>query len=296
MKRFAIALVCASLVAGMLQTLPANAQPEVPEVVQIEDPAGDANYVNDGTTFGAGGGRNHVGPMNQDLSGIGDLLKVWYTNDATTLSVHVQTEAPPPSSGVAYYTEIISNVDGDGNACVLIEYVIEAPTFQRDSYATVTDECAASDPVEGEVVVAEGPDGTGIATVTLPRASNVAFAPGSVLTAPEARVTNATGPLPDQVPMFGGGFVIYPIIDNTEPGTDYTLQDQRAKKCPKKKAKKGKCPKPAKSPSPTPTGSPVSPSPTATSAPVDDEAAGPWFVSRFWTATTRVWSSFVANW
>lgn len=245
-----------------LQAVPARAQTEVPAVVQIEDPVGDANYINDGTTFGAGGGRNNVGPMNQDASSIGDILAVWYTNDATTISVHVQTEAPQPSSGVAYYTEVTSNFDDADNACVMFEFVVAAPTFQRDTYGTVTDNCAASDPVDGDVLVEEGPDGTGIVTLTVPRTANAAFAPGGVLTTPEARMTNATGPLPDALPEVGGLFLIYPVIDNTEPGTDYAIQDQTAKPCPKKKAKKKKCPKPAGSP--TPTASPVSPSPTRT--------------------------------
>lgn len=285
MKRIGALLISACLLGLALNALPARAQTEVPEVVQIEDPPGDANYINDGTFFGAGGGRNNVGPMNQDLSGIGDLLKIWYTNDATTISVHVQTEAPPPSSGVAYYTEINSNIDSGGLACVMFEYVISAPTFQRDSYATVTDECAETDPVEAEVVVEEGPDGTGIATVTAPRSANAAFAPGGVLIAPEARVTNATGPFPDPLPEVGGSFLIYPVIDNTEPGTDYTLQDQPAKKCPKKKAKKGKCPK---KPAPPPSGTPAaSPSATAT-APADAVAGAvgpqPWLITRIWSA------------
>lgn len=219
-KRTWSIFLTAALVAGVFAAAPAKAAPEVPEAPNIVDPPGDANYLNDGTFLGQGGKNNATG---EDVSTVADLLAVWFTNTAETISVHVQTEAPPPSSGAAYYSEVASNLNDAGDACVLFEYIVAAPTFQADSYATVSDECAASEPVEGELLVEEGPDGTGIVTVTVPRSANPAFADGGVLAAPQARVTNATGPVPDGVPEVGGAFLIYPVIDNTEPGTDYTI-------------------------------------------------------------------------
>ncbi|MGH2757423.1 MAG: hypothetical protein ACRDI3_06515, partial [Actinomycetota bacterium] len=70
----------------------------VPQNVQIEDPAGDANFLN---------GQGNDLPIGGDISTpvdltVPDILKVWFTHDAKTISAHVQTEAPPPATEGAY--------------------------------------------------------------------------------------------------------------------------------------------------------------------------------------------------
>ncbi|MGH2729911.1 MAG: hypothetical protein ACRDJI_04805, partial [Actinomycetota bacterium] len=99
-KKLISVLASAGLVAGALTAAPAaQAAPEVPAEPNIVDPPGDANYINNNQTQGQSG-NNHTTPA--DASSLADILAVWFTHDAEKISVHVQTEAPQPSSGAAY--------------------------------------------------------------------------------------------------------------------------------------------------------------------------------------------------
>ncbi|MGH2731276.1 MAG: hypothetical protein ACRDJI_11800, partial [Actinomycetota bacterium] len=190
MTRRAWKVLVGAAVAALLVPYQASAQAvtEVPEVVQIEDIPGDANYLN--PQGGPGGGDQ---PTPQDLT-ISDLLKVWFTNDATNISVHIQTEAPPPSSNAAYFFRVWVNPGDDELGCVRFVAVVEGPTYVGDPYAELQDACADVEDVEAELLVEELADGTGAITITVPREANAAFADGGVLTAPWAEVRNATGP------------------------------------------------------------------------------------------------------
>jgi len=221
------------LTVGLIGIAPAEAQeepppPEVPAVVQIEDPAGDSNYLNSqgvGLPFGG----DQTTPADLTVS---DILKVWWTNDAETISAHFQTEAPPPSSNAAYLFRVFTNPGTDAeDGCLWWEAVVEGPTFQGDPFARLRDMCAETDPVEGTLTISTLEDETGVITITLPRESNAAFAAGGTIVAPIAEVRNATG-------ATGAGPVTAPVADDTKVGTDYTIVDETKKK--KKKKKKGK--------------------------------------------------------
>src|SRR5687767_10710613 len=99
-KRFWSVVIAGALVAGAGTVLPAQAQEApaivVPDVVQIDDPLNDANYLNDQSLL------TNVPPTQDndtaaDAGSTSDLLKVWYSADKTTVSVNIQTQAPPPA-------------------------------------------------------------------------------------------------------------------------------------------------------------------------------------------------------
>ncbi|MDQ3952182.1 MAG: hypothetical protein M3279_04335 [Actinomycetota bacterium] len=219
-------------VALLLGTVPAGAQeqppPAVPEVVQIEDPAGDANYLN-------GQGRGLIEgdrPTPADLT-VSDVLKVWFTHDAANISVHIQTEGPPPSSNAAYVYRVLANPGGDfPRGCLWWEAYVEGPTYVGEPVALLRDQCQDADPVEGTLAVTTLDDETGLITVTFPRSSNAAFADGGIIAAPFVEVRNVTG-------GEGAGPATTPVVDDTKIGTDYTITAAEDDK-PKKKKKKKK--------------------------------------------------------
>lgn len=222
------ALLVAGAVAVWGLTVPAGAQdpPEVPEKPNIEDPAGDANYL---------GGDQETAPATLSVS---DILRVWFTNDAENISVHVQTTAPPPSSNASYIYRIRFNPGEDETGCLWFEIITEGPTFVGEMFGRLRFVCSDADPVEGEVEITEASDTTGITTLTLPRATDPAFDDGAVLAAPNAQVNNNNG-------ADGVGRVTAPVVDDTEVGTDYKIAAPKgAKAKPKKKVSpRAKCKK-----------------------------------------------------
>ena len=112
MKRFfALALTMGLAVA---LSAPATAQEPaptvIPEVVNIEDPAGDANYLNG---QGASEDGDHSTPA--DAGSVSDILKVWFTHDADVIRAHILTEAPPPAAASAYFFRVMADTGGDPN-------------------------------------------------------------------------------------------------------------------------------------------------------------------------------------
>lgn len=198
-----------------------------PEVVQIDDPAGDANYVN-------GQGRGVIeGDQTTpaDLT-VSDVLKVWFTHDVTNISVHIQTEGPPPSSNAAYVYRVLTNPGGDlPDGCLWWEAYVEGPSYVGASFARLRDQCEGSDPIDGTLAVTTLADETGLITVTIPRASHPALADGAIVAAPHVEVRNLTG-------GEGVGNVTTPIADDTKIGTDYTIAPAEDEKRKKKKKKK----------------------------------------------------------
>ncbi len=204
--------------------------PEVPAVVQIEDPAGDANYLNSQGLLPISGDQ----PTPADLT-ISDLLKVWWSHDAESISVNFQTEGPPPSGNAAYLYRSFTNPGGDfADGCLWWEAFVEGPTFVGESFGRLRDQCAGSDPVDGTITIAELSDGTGLVTLTIPRASNAAFVDGGVIAAPSAEVRNVTG-------AAAARFVTAPVVDDTKVGSDYAITpNEEPQEKPKKKKKKKK--------------------------------------------------------
>ncbi|MFN2526988.1 MAG: hypothetical protein ABR505_12130 [Actinomycetota bacterium] len=216
-KRMLAAVLGMALI-GAEGALPANAQPpaRVPKRVQIVDPAGDANYLN-------GQGDPGQGDMSTpaDLS-VSDILSVWFTNDADTISVHIQTEVPPPSANAAYLFRVEVNPSGnEEEGCLWFEAAVGGPTYVGETFGRLRDQCAEDAVVEGELTIVEAADGTGITTVIIPRDAHLAFAAGAVISAPWAQVRNHFGALgQDRFPA---------VADDTTIGSDYSIVDGRRK-------------------------------------------------------------------
>lgn len=219
----AIMTMAAVGVSGMIPAQAQEPPPEVPEEVQIEDPEGDANYLN--PQGGPGGGDNGT-PVSLSVS---DLLSVWFTNDKKTIAVHIQTAAMPPSVNSSYLYRVTTNPGDDEDGCLEFEAIIEGPTMAGDSFARLDDECADDfEPIEAELMIAEGPDETGIITITLPRDSHEALGKGQTIASPWAETRNNTG-------AADGPRLIFPIVDNTEIGDDYAIQEPKKKKKKKRR-------------------------------------------------------------
>jgi hypothetical protein len=237
MKKFISVVAAGGLVAGALISSPAGAT-EVPETVQIEDPFGDANTL-------AG---DVQGPA--DVSTAGDLGKIWFSNDAEKISVHVQTEGPPPATQGLVYS-VYASPGGDFPApegCLRFVTIIPGttPTYAGSELAKLIDRCNDSgtnlydNGVEGEFTIEELPDGTGLVTMSFPRSYSPLLADGLVITEPFGRSDVAIG----EESAVGLSRV---RIDDTILGSEYTIGsgevEEPAKPAKAKKPKKPKKPK-----------------------------------------------------
>lgn len=252
MKRLLSILTAAALVAGAFSALPARAQdapaPEIPKEGLIEDPVGDANFVNDGTTKGIhsalpGPGNNHV--TGQDASGVGDLLKVWMSNDKDNVSVHFLTEDPPPIANGVGYSLFVAPGEGEAgsNSMGCLRFIGIIPgtnpgggSYQGPPWIKLHDRCniggSVFDSQDGEYSVAAVGD-EGVTTFTFPRSYSPLLANGTVLSGAYAQAHS---------PLTGGdgvGFVT-PSTDDTLIGTDYTVTSGGGKDKGKDKKKKKK--------------------------------------------------------
>ncbi|MDQ3877589.1 MAG: hypothetical protein M3290_04465 [Actinomycetota bacterium] len=280
-KRLTAAAFTMMLAASALFAVPARAADPVtavPDTVQINDPVGDANYVNDQSLL-SGVPEENDQTTPKDAGSVSDLLKIWYTSDASTVSVHIQTELPPPATA-SYIFRVYSN-PGEGSVasstlgCLRFFAFIpgDGGGYAGDEYAGLLDLCNvgtdyAKNAVEAPLQVDTLADGTGVMTITVPRSYSPLLGPGMTLEKPFASVRNLVGTGPD-----GDGQASTPDpnarwkgtaqIDNSKIGTDYALQDEgpaggdtcsKAKGKAKGHHKKPKpCPPPAAAPSPSPS-------------------------------------------
>ncbi|MDP9066754.1 MAG: hypothetical protein M3N53_00205 [Actinomycetota bacterium] len=171
----------------------------------IEDPLGDANFVNDqGTGDGSFGDFNAA-----DAGTVSDLTAVIFTNDKKNLYVQIDTEAEPPAAtGIGYRVRV--NPDGPGGSYCLIFEAFH-PGANNDltvAKGQVRDACEGGAPTEVAVV------GN---TITVPRKAHKGLAKGATLKAPQAQSFLYTGTYPS--PGFSG-----PMADTTKVGTDYKLR------------------------------------------------------------------------
>jgi hypothetical protein len=207
MKRILTLLASLALVASGLHILPAAAAeetPEVPEVVNIEDPFGDANTL----------GGDQVTPA--DGGSLSDIGKVWFSNDAANLNVHFLTEGAPGATAVGLLFEVKA---GDAG-CLVFEGFSKGTTYASDNLGRVTDNCNKIERAIGEFTFGAGPGTAGLATITVPRTYSPLFADGASITAPVA-----------QTKIFVGGEQITPSgyrgagtrVDDTKAGTDYVV-------------------------------------------------------------------------
>ena len=200
MKRtfsIAAALAAVALAATSLQ---ATAAPKP----NIEDPLGDANFIND-----QGSGDGSFGDFNQaDAGTVSDLTSVTLSNDAKNLYVNIATEAAPPAAtGIGYRVRV--NPDGAGGAyCINIEaYHPGANNALTAAVAYLRDTCEGGDAVPLEVLGTQ---------IVVPRKTSKAFGKGAKLVAPQAQAFLYTGNETTGA--------MYPVADTTKVGTDFTFK------------------------------------------------------------------------
>lgn len=205
----------AALVASTLAWAPAFAETQVPDEVNIKDIEGDANGLNDqglGSTTGYQG--DNPGGVNFVAA---DIQKVWFTNTAETISTHILTTAPGPNSRFGIIYRVMVNPGGSfPQGCVWFEGIVPSASYLGPQTARVLDQCQTAPAVEGTLTI-EKVGEAGVTTLVLPRSALPAFADGAVLKAPVAttRTIHGGGPVPRTVTA--------PQLDNTKPGTDYTV-------------------------------------------------------------------------
>lgn len=253
-KRSFPILLALALVTGTFSVLPAKAQGvTIPDVVQIDDPVNDANYLNDQallTTIPPT--QDVVTPA--DVGGTSDLMKVWYSADAETISVNIQLQAQPPATAASYIYRVFSN-PGEGSVtsstlgCLRFFAFVPAGAppaggYSGPEYAGLLDYCDkginyTTDAAEGKLTYSEGPDGTAIMTITVPRSYSDKLADGQVLTTPQAQVQNLHGTGTDgngQPTATDGNWRRGAQIDNTKLGLDFEISGgPEVKPAPKSK-------------------------------------------------------------
>lgn len=197
-RKFASVAIAAAMAATSLQAAAAAPKPS------IEDPVGDANFVNDqGTGDGSFGDQTAA-----DAGTVSDLTAVTFSNNKKNLLVSIETEAAPPATtGIGYRVRV--NPDGPGGSyCLFFEaFHPGANNALTAAKAQVRDVCDGGDPVEVKIL------GN---ILTVPRKVSKALGKGKTLVAPQAQSflysgTDTTG--------FSG-----PMADTTKVGTDYKLR------------------------------------------------------------------------
>ena len=189
----------------------ASASAPVPRKVQISDPAGDANGVNDQVAssaaeadFGDVAAANTVPQA--------DILKVWYSQTPETLTVHIQTAAPLPAPVPLYFMVKSNPNDSSRTGCSALYAAIETEVVEA-----MAGDCNSSYS-EARATFEELPDGTGVLHIEADRPSSAYFMPGQKLVAPRAFSHHTTLRSQGMPPAN------LPVIDNTKPGADYKLR------------------------------------------------------------------------
>ena len=174
-----------------------------PKVI-IEDPAGDANGLNDQGT-GDGSNGDVVGPA--DASTVTDLTEITVTNDAKNVTITVGSEtAPPATQGVAFRVRF--NPDGPGGThCLLFEaFYPGAGNSLAAAEGHLRDTCEGGDPIPVKVLSN---------MIIVPRKAHPALGKGKTLAAPQAQSLVYAG---SSYPA-GGGVT----MDTTKVGADYKI-------------------------------------------------------------------------
>ena len=201
MKKHVSIAATLGLVSALVATpLPASA---AKEIVVIEDPLGDSNFINDqGTGDGSFGDFNQAGAGN-----VSDLLKVNLSNDKKNLYIRFEAQGVPPATqGLGYRLRV--NPDGAGGThCLLFEaFWPGATNNMTEAHAHVRDACAGGEPVEVDIIAA---------SLTVPRSVHEGLGKGATLKAPQAQTFVYSGTYPTGV--------VGPYMDTTKIGSDYKL-------------------------------------------------------------------------
>lgn len=253
-KRFWSTVIVTGLVAtGFAQIMVARAATKVPAKVQIEDPVGDGNFLNDQDTYGTPAEGTGDNATAADAGSVSDFIKVWFSNAKKTISLHILTERPPPATSTVYY-RVASN-PGKGEigentlrGCLNWRMVfagqqtVQGQTVDTSTYrapdpskpasiAEFEDVCNVEGRQTKEVklTVEELEDGTGITTMTVPRSFSPLFSKGGKITNPYAISRIAFGHQGTELPT-GGNFAALGQSDSTKRGTEYVIKDKKKKK------------------------------------------------------------------
>jgi hypothetical protein len=170
----------------------------------IEDPLGDANFVNDqGTGDGSIGDQTGA-----DAGTVSDLTAVTFTNDKKNLYVQISTEAAPPATtGIGYRVRV--NPDSTGSHCLLFEaFFPGANNALTAGEAQFRNACTGEDPTKVEVL------GT---TIIVPRKLDKAFGKGGKLKSPQAQSFLWSGT------SYPAGAAA-PFADTTKVGKTYKIR------------------------------------------------------------------------
>ena len=196
MKKTITLIAAFAVAAALSQPLQAAPKPN------IEDPLGDANFVNDqGTGDGSFGDFNAA-----DAGTVSDITSVTFSNDAKSLIVDFATEAAPPATtGIGY--RVRANPDGAGYCTVIEVYHPGANNALASPVGWAQDTCAGGDKVPVEIL------GT---RWIIPRSASKLFGKGGKLTAPQAQAFLYSGN--------ESGGATYPVADTTKVGTDYKFK------------------------------------------------------------------------
>lgn len=207
MKRFiSILAVLAVTAAITIAPLGAVAAPKP----SVEDPANDANFIND---QGTGDGSFGDHETQADASSFADLLAITFTNDKKNLVVHIGTESnAPPAAGEGF--RVRTNPDGPGGIyCLNFEiFYPGAQNAMTEATAHLRDACDANTLIEAEAGISP----LGALSITIPRNAHEALGKGKTLTAPQAHSFLWSGTYPNGVAG--------PYLDTTKPGSDYKLK------------------------------------------------------------------------
>ena len=258
-----VTLVAAAAMVGAGLNVPAGAQepaapaPAIPETVVIADPFQDANGLNDqGNSGNTGFQGDNVTPA--DAGNASDIGKVWFTDDATTVTAHVQVQLPPPGSQALRFD--VYTAPGEGSAAastlgcarfgVIFEGVAQGQqtTWRGPDQAKFFDACNEgsnwfNNGVEAVLTVTTLEDGTAIISIAAPKDASPFLATGLTLSGTTAISRVAAGG-----PGLAGA---YPVtIDNTKVGIDYLItggevepEETPPPGCVKGKGKKKGCKK-----------------------------------------------------
>lgn len=204
MKRASWIVISLGVIMCMISAATlATAAPAPKEL--IEDPAGDANALND---QGTGDGSNGDNVTPADASTVTDLLSLSVSNDAKNLYISIETETSPPATqGVGYRVRF--NPEGAaGSHCLVFEvFHPGAGNNLTAPEAHLRDTCAGGDPIPVEVLGYQ---------LIVPRKAHEAFGKGKTLAAPQVQSFIYLGS------SYPAG-VAAPTMDTTKVGSDYKL-------------------------------------------------------------------------
>ena len=245
-----VAVMAALVISGF--TAPsAGAATEVPATLQIVDPAGDANFLNDQGFAGTGvsvQGNPVVVPDTddnttpRDVGSASDFLGVWFSTTADKVNAHILTEAPPPATQGLVYRVHTNPGEGslarNATGCLWFEAYIagvepnsgQKTTYQGASSGRLRDLCdgfaGGATIIDAEFAIEELEDGRGLTTVSVDRSVSPKFATGEQIISPyaEVRLLNGPGPTPCQ-PVVGCAptGVTAPVVDTTKRGLDFEI-------------------------------------------------------------------------